>query len=1355
MAAEHAAARPVSDAEIEDFLVEGCDVTLQSVAVGAAAAEGDEEVVRTPRDGMAGLLEQGSRLLGLLPDQDTAGLAHVLQQRPSSPIGHALRAHLVVVPVSDEVTADKKKERRKEKVRIFDSHRTFIEQPTLGSGRQFVSQRMYSPERQVMAAGDMAAVAHDGTEMPLEAPQVEILAANDFNQDLDKAAVKIQAMTRGKQERKRRAEAGEEQQDTTAPTQTHTPYTLDAASASQRTHPSTPSRAVANVVTVNTVTDFDDMPVAENAMAMLTASGNVRVFASHRKFNEQPAFASRPQFVSQRMYSPERQVLAAGEIAAAAHDSTEVPLNAQHDQILAANDLDQNLDKAAVKIQAMARGKQERKRQAGAGKEQADAAAHTPAYTTCTLDAASPSQGTHPSTPAAPTQAVANASAMNTVTDSDDVPATENAMSTPSAIGNCRVFETHRKFIEQPVFGSDRQFVSQRIYSPERQVLVAAEVASENDGTVQASHAAEAGSSADMPLQSMTVATAGGDEQVVVHPPRDSITELLDEDSRLLEVLPDQDTEGLANVLQVRSSSLIGHALYAHLEDNAIDVLAAENAVVVPTPSGVRVFETHRTFSTQPIFGSGPQFVSQRMYAPERQVLAAGEMVADAHDGTEMPLEAPHDQLLAAYDFNHDLDKAAVKIQAMTRGKQERKRQAEAGEKQLDVPALDVPAPTPTHTHSVLDAASPLQDTLPSAPSAPSCAIANAGSVNTVADSDSMLVAENAVATPAAIVNARVFEIHRKFNEQPVFGSGRQFVSQRMYSPERKVVAVGEMSATAPDGTEETAPAAEAGSGAQVALQRVTAAAAGGVEEGMSELLQEGMAELLREGSRLLEVVPDQDREGLANLLQLHPTSPIGHALHARLVESTDDVSAATNADAMPMVSGDVNVFESHRKFNEQPAFGSGPQFVSQRMYSPKRQVLAAGKMAVVAHDGTEMPLEAPHDQLLAANDFNQDLDKAAVKIQAMARGKQERKRQAGAGEKKADAPVHTPAPTPCALDAASPSQGMHPSPSAPSRAVVHAGSLNTVIDLDSMFADENAVAMPTESGNSRVFANHRKFNEQPVFGSGRQFVSQRMYSPDRQVMAVGEIAAVAHDGIAIQLEAPQVVLLAVNDFNQDLDKAAVKIQAMARGKQERKRQAGAGKEQHDASGPTPPDTPCTLDAASSSQDTHPSAPAPSPAGANAGAMELEMAQLRKEMMDGMARFESAYLLSHKRYAVLENKINTLQHLEDKRVEEVRLQAHSLTLASRAPQHDDELATSHSPTEENVVVNESCVLLEASAIGEEKTDGVAELSELLVQSGELIFSLGPPVSDVSLRVFGSFQNTFVSSQNVLGSFQNI
>ena len=564
-------------------------------------------------------------------------------------------------------------------------------------------------------------------------------------------------------------------------------------------------------------------------------------------------------------------------------------------------------------------------------------------------------------------------------------------------------------------------------------------------------------------------------------------------------------------------------------------------------------------------------------------------------------------------------------------------------------------------------------------------------------------------------------------------------MSQRIYSPERQVLVAPEVAAEN-DGTDQVTHAAEAGSSADMPLQSMTVATAGGDEQVVVNPPRDSMTELLDEDSRLLEVLPDQDREGLANVLQVRSGSLIGHALYAHLEDNAVDMLAADNAVVVPTLSG-----VSHRTFNTQPAFGSGPQFMSRRMYSPERQVLAAGEMVAIAHDGTEMPLEAPHDQLLAANDFNQDLDKAAVKIQAVIRGKQERRRQAGAGETKADAPVHTPAPTPCALDAASPSQGMHPSPPAPSRAVVHAGSLNTVIDSDSVFADENAVAMPTESGNSRVFEIHHKFNEQPVFGSGRQFVSQRMYSPNRQVMAAGEIAAVAHDGIAIQLEAPQVAPLAVNDFNQDLDKAAVKIQAMARGKQERKRQAEAGKEQHDASGPTPPDTPCTLDAASPLQDTHPSAPAPSPAGANAGVMELEMAQLRKEMMDGMARFESE---AHKRYAVLENKINTLQHLEDERVEEVRLQAHSLTLASRAPQHDAELATSHSPTEENAVVNELCVLLEASAIGEEKTDGVAELSELLVQSGELIFSLGPPVSDVSLRVFGSFQNTFVSSQNV-------
>ena len=317
------------------------------------------------------------------------------------------------------------------------------------------------------------------------------------------------------------------------------------------------------------------------------------------------------------------------------------------------------------------------------------------------------------------------------------------------------------------------------------------------------------------------------------------------------------------------------------------------------------VLQSCRKFNTQPAFGSGRQFVSQRMYSPERQIVVTREIAAVAHDGTEMPLEAPHDQLLAANDFNQDLDKAAVKIQAMIRGKQERKRQAGAGKEQHDASAH-----TPPDTPCTLDAASPSQDSHPSAPAAPSQLIANADSVNTVTDSDRMLGAENAAAMPGANGNIRVFEPYRKSNKQPEFGSGRQFVSQRMYSPERQAMAAGGMPGSAHKGTKEAAPAAEASSDAEVSLQSVTAAVVSGDEDGMAELLEEGsrpaelleevMAELLNEGSRLLELLPDQDMEGLAHLLQQRPTSPIGHALHAYIVEkvvaeSDDDVHVISN----------------------------------------------------------------------------------------------------------------------------------------------------------------------------------------------------------------------------------------------------------------------------------------------------------------------------------------------------------------------------------------------------------------------------------------------------------------------------
>ena len=339
----------------------------------------------------------------------------------------------------------------------------------------------------------------------------------------------------------------------------------------------------------------------------------------------------------------------------------------------------------------------------------------------------------------------------------------------------------------------------------------------------------------------------------------------------------------------------------AAAEEGSVQTIAGESE---PHVVGA-VLQSCRKFNTQPAFGSGRQFVSQRMYSPERQIVVTREIAAVAHDGTEMPLEAPHDQLLAANDFNQDLDKAAVKIQAMIRGKQERKRQAGAGKEQHDASAH-----TPPDTPCTLDAASPSQDTHPSAPVAPLQLIANADAVNTVTDSDRMLGAENAAAMPGANGNIKVFEPYRKFNEQPAFGSGRQFVSQRMYSPERQVMAAGGMPGAAHKGTKEAAPAAEASSDAEVSLQSVTAAVASGDEEGMSglleegsrpaELLEEGMAELLNEGSRLLELLPNQDMEGLAHLLQQRPTSPIGYALHAYIVEkvvaeSDDDMHVISN----------------------------------------------------------------------------------------------------------------------------------------------------------------------------------------------------------------------------------------------------------------------------------------------------------------------------------------------------------------------------------------------------------------------------------------------------------------------------
>ena len=185
----------------------------------------------------------------------------------------------------------------------------------------------------------------------------------------------------------------------------------------------------------------------------------------------------------------------------------------------------------------------------------------------------------------------------------------------------------------------------------------------------------------------------------------------------------------------------------------------------------------------------------------------------------------------------------------------------------------------------------------------------------------------------------RLYDAERMYNTEASFASpGRQFMTERMYSSER--------------------------------------AAAGRVEDTM-------MGELMAEGSKLLGQLAEEDAAGISEAV-VRPNSPVARALHGCL---RADISGG-------VLDGGEGSKVRHVLFDVDEAEEEAVVKIQALARGKKERRRHAERRARREEQGQKSEAERAAEEM-AANEAFADLDKAAVKIQALARGKKERKRHA------------------------------------------------------------------------------------------------------------------------------------------------------------------------------------------------------------------------------------------------------------------------------------------------------------------------------------------------------------------------
>ena len=230
--------------------------------------------------------------------------------------------------------------------------------------------------------------------------------------------------------------------------------------------------------------------------------------------------------------------------------------------------------------------------------------------------------------------------------------------------------------------------------------------------------------------------------------------------------------------------------------------------------------------------------------------------------------------------------------------------------------------------------------------------------------------------------------------------------------------------------------------------QRIISTLAHGSSFGhMSEEMQfpdqENMGELVAEGSKLLEQLAEEDAAGISEAVA-RPISPVARALHEHLEQTSDGRQEGRSGvrDERPpshRVSRSERLYDAERMYNKEASFASpGRQFTTERMYSSERaevrreedtmmeELVAEGStlLGQLAEEDAARISEAvarPNSPVARALhgclradmsggigdgavgskerhvhfDVDEAEEGAVVKIQALARGKKERKRHA------------------------------------------------------------------------------------------------------------------------------------------------------------------------------------------------------------------------------------------------------------------------------------------------------------------------------------------------------------------------
>jgi hypothetical protein len=381
-----------------------------------------------------------------------------------------------------------------------------------------------------------------------------------------------------------------------------------------------------------------------------------------------------------------------------------------------------------------------------------------------------------------------------------------------------------------------------------------------------------------------------------------------------------------------------------------------------------------------------------------------------------------------------------------------------------------------------------------------------------------------------------------------------------------------------------------------------------------SAAVQDGdMVMLLNEAGQLLAMLPEQYMEEVSQVVQ-RPSSPVAKALHARLSENASPANVSTGAavedDEMAVLFEEAGQLISMlpEEYMEE---------VSQVVQRPLSPVAKA-----LHHRLSETGGLVPYGGNLDGAVYDANLDAAAVKIQAIARGKNERKRHK---EKKAKHDI--------------------PHVTEEERTAAEMAANQAFADLDAAAVKIQSIARG--KAERKKHKEHRQKMETPVseaqqaaeeMAANAAFTDLDAAAVKIQAIARGKTERKRHRERKVERAAP--ATKAVDDevaatmTAAQMEEAAVKIQSRARGinvrrhRHTRKKDEATRHLKHDATPHLPhPNTPSSLPPTSPEPvglyASRPPAPVTTPEpGAESGSVAHEMARFRMEMMQAMARAE-------------------------------------------------------------------------------------------------------------------------------------